>query len=305
MLSIQEVGSEVLGNNPRTFYAFCGTEYGIKKKYIDHLSNLYGNIKEVKTVNEILSTMSTKHLIPLTPCVYVIRYDDTFISSLNDKTAEKIKNTKIVGTIVCLYEDMKHLTKLEKFLPEFTVSIDPVNPQFLCKYLKNDFPELPERIINIVVTISSDYNQAHNMCYCLNLLDSFTLTSLNEYSISQLVGHQFESTEKQIQLGVASRNFKYLINVIDRYDDDSDRVLYTILQTMIELDKLLDNPKASSDLKDYIKVWSRADVYYMFMHTYDAIKKSRSSASVDPSRILIQLFGLLQFNPIPSLEVMS
>ena len=32
MLTIQDVGTEVLGNNPRNFYIFGGTEYGIDVK---------------------------------------------------------------------------------------------------------------------------------------------------------------------------------------------------------------------------------------------------------------------------------
>ena len=41
MLSVQDVGTQILGGNPGKFYVLCGTEYGIKKKYIDVLNSYY------------------------------------------------------------------------------------------------------------------------------------------------------------------------------------------------------------------------------------------------------------------------
>ena len=42
MLSIQDVGTEILNNNPGKFYIFGGTEYGIKCKYFDIIMTHYG-----------------------------------------------------------------------------------------------------------------------------------------------------------------------------------------------------------------------------------------------------------------------
>ena len=305
MLSIQEAGTQILGNEPKKFYAFCGVEYGVKKKYIDHIASLYnGRQKECQSVADLIDMMNVKHLIPLQPTVYVVRYDETFISALNAELANKIKSCKIIGTIVCIYEDDKHATKLDKYLPDYTVTIDNVSKQFLQKYLKSDFPELELRFINYIINIASDYNQAHNMCYCLSVLDNHTLDALTEADIIDLFGHSNSSSEAHIQLGVASKNFKYLINAIDDYVDDLDKLYYTILQTMIELDKLLTNPKADSKLKSYAKLWRPEDVYYMFMNTYSQLVKSRTQ-SIDTYNSLVYLFGLLQFSSIPDPEVMK
>ena len=104
MLTIQEVGTEIMQGNPRNFYVMTGSEYGIKRMYIQYLINHYKNYKEADSVESVLTTMSTKHFVPLQPTVYVVRYDDAFITSLNDKTSARIQSIKIIGTIVCLYE---------------------------------------------------------------------------------------------------------------------------------------------------------------------------------------------------------
>lgn len=305
MLTVQQVGTDILGGTPKAFYIFGGLEYGIKEKYIEILAKHYGNLIECPNVQEVINMMSKKHIVPLKPAVYVIRYDEAFASALSDALAEKVKHLNVVGTIVVIYENSKHVTKMDKYLSDHTVSIDAVSPQFVFKYLRSDFPQLPERFINIAISATSSYGQAKNMCRCMNMASANKLSGMSDSEIVSMFGCVNTSTESQVRLGVASRNFKYLITVADKYADDTDRILYCVLQTMIELDKCLDNSYGQSDVKKYIKQWTREDVYYMFMHTYQELKKLRSMSSYDVQNSLMYLFGLLQFAKIPSLEVME
>ena len=306
MLSVQDVGTQILGGNPGKFYVLCGTEYGIKKKYIDVLNSYYhGNQLESPTVQELINLMSRKHIVPLQPAVYVVRYDESFISSLSETTDAQISKLNIIGTIVCLYENSKHVSKLDKYLSNYTVSIDTVNPQFISKYLHSDFPQLEDRYINIAVSSSENYSRAKNMCKCMSFAPKEHLSAMSDGDIAKLFGCYDESTESQIRKGVASKHFNYLVSVSEKYQDNPDRILYTILQTMIELDKVSDNKHVQSDVKDYLKFWNREDIYYMFMHTYQELSKLRSMSSYDVQNSLIYLFGLLKFQRIPSLEVME
>lgn len=306
MLSIQELGTQILGGNPGKFYILGGTEYGIKQKYIDILVQHYsGNYSFAETVDEVLGLMGKKHLIPLKPCVYVVRYDEAFVSSVNDNTLKKIQGLNIIGTVVCIYEASKHVTKLEKYLPDYTSIIDAVSPQFILKYLKSDFPNLPDRFLNIAVAATNDYNRSKNMCRCMSSASPQVLGNMSDSELVKLFGCYDASTESQIRKGVASRQFKYLVEVSEKYPDDADRILYAILQTMIELDKALDNKHAQSDVREYLKYWTREDIYYMFMNTYEQLNKLRSMSSYDVQNSLIYLFGLLKFQRIPSPEVMN
>lgn len=306
MLSVQDVGTQILGGNPGKFYVLGGTEYGIKEKYINILKTHYnGNQVESPTVSDILNLMGKKHIIPLVPSVYVIRYDDTFVSSLSEDVCKKIDELNIIGTVVCIYESTKHVNKCDKYLPHYTASIDCVSPQFVCKYLHSDFPKLPDNLIKIAVSCSSDYGQAKNMCRCMNCVPHESLYKLSDGQISALFGYQDTSTEIQIRKGVASRQFNYLVEVANKYPESGDRIIYAILQTMIELDKSMDSPKSQSDVRDYLKFWTREDIYYMFMNTYEELQKLRSLSSYDVNNSLIYLFGLLKFSRIPSPEVMK
>ena len=305
MLSVQEVGTQILGGTPGKFYVLGGVEHGVKEKYIAILEQHYGNKIESPTVQELISMMSKKHIVPLQPTVYVVRYDESFVSSLSDATAKKIESTNIIGTIVCIYESPKHLTKLDKHLPNYTASIDAVSPQFIEKYLHTDFPKLPDRLIKAAVDMSTDYGQAKNICRCMSQVSPESLFSKSDEELAKLFGCNDTSTEAQVRKGIASRQFKYLVGVVEKYPEDADRILYAILQTMIELDKLLDNSRAQSDIRDFVKLWTREDVYYMFMNTYSELNKLRSMSSYDTNNSLIYLFGLLKFERIPSPEVMK
>lgn len=304
MISIQELGIQILQHNPQKFYIFGGSEYGIKMRYIDELEKYYGHKEEYSSVSELIDFMNTRHLIPIQPAVYVIRYDDLFYNQVSEKYASRIKKTNIIGTAVCIYDNSKIIAKMDKYIPEYTAIIDAINPQFIVKYLKSDFPEIPDNLINIVTSCSSDYGQAKNMCTSI-MLDLPHVKDMTGEDIKILFGYQDLSTQTQLRQGIAAKNFHYLIQILDKYDGQLDNIIYTILQTMIDLDKLFESKYIQSDIKNYLNLWRREDIYYMFMHAYDELKKLRSNSSYDILNSIIYLFGLLKFSPIPSLEEMK
>lgn len=305
MLSIQDVGKQILSHTPLPFYVMVGTEYGIKEKYIQILREHYGSSVESSSVSDLISMMRTRHIIPLTPKLYIVRYDEMFVSSLSDSIQTTIESTNIVGTIVCIYEQSKHSTKLAKYLPNFTVSVDSVSPQFVQKYLKSDFPSLSDDLIKIAVSCADNYGQAKNMCRCMATLPADSFSNMSPAEIAKLFGHVDISTENQLKQGIAAKDFKYLVVCAEKYPDEADHILYAILSTMVELDKLLDSSYAESNLRPYVKYWSREDIYHMFMHTYAQLVKLRSSTYSDVMNSVIYLIALLKFSRIPTLEAME
>lgn len=304
MLTIQDLGMQILNHTPQKFYIFGGTEHGIKTRYLEELAKHYGESEEHTSVSDLISLMNTRHIIPLKPKLYIVRYDDVFQSQISEKTANRIKNTNILGTIVCIYSNPKVVSKMDKFLPEYTATIDAVSPQFVFKYLKADFPDLPDRLINVALKCSTDYGQAKSICNSMTF-DTSEINKLQDSEIERIFGYQTLSTQTQIRQGIAARNFNYLLDIMSRYDGELDSILYSILQTMIDIDKLMTSKFGNSDIRDYVKLWKPQDVYYMFMHTYDELKKLRSNSSYDISNSLIYLFGLLKFQSIPSIEEMK
>ena len=304
MRNIQEVGLEILTNKPANFYVFVGPEYGIKMKYIETLKSFYGNLIEADSINSVLSAMKVKHIIPMKPSVYVVRYDEEFLSTLTDKTQANIQDCNIIGTVVCIYDQSKHATKLGKYLPDLTVSIDNVNNAYIEKYLHSDFPDLNDRFIKIASNIATDYNQAKNICRCMLNGPLEDMYKLSDDELVKLFGFTSTWTESAVKQGIASRNFNYLLSLLDLFDGDPSSIFYTILSTLIELDKCLDNKGGQSILSKYAKMWTREDIYYMFMNTYDMLKKSRTYSISNVKDCIIYLFSLLKFSRIPSKEVM-
>lgn len=304
MLTIQEVGTEIMQGTPRSFYVMTGSEYGIKRMYIQYLKDHYKNYKEADTVDSVLTTMSTKHFVPLTPTVYVVRYDESFIAALSDKTASRIKNTNIVGTIVCLYESEKHSNKVEKFLGDYTVHIESVNAQFIKKYLRKDFPSLEDNAIDAAVESCVDWYEAEQMCRCMMLDDDSHRRSQSKQDLKIAFGKAQELDEKVIKPIIASKDFGRLMYLIDKKEGEEDFVLYSILSTMLELEKITHNKYVESDLRSYQKLWTLKDIYNMFMQTYQQLIYMRS-ISPDPKNVLMYLITLMQFSEIPAVEVLS
>ena len=302
MRSIQEVGLEILSGSPAKFYVFTGVEYGIKITYINKLKEHYGgNYVAYDSVDAVLELMHKKHLIPLKPSVYVVRYDESFISSLNQTTSNYIKNTKVVGTIVVIYEDDKSTKKLDKYLPNYTVEIAKVSDNIVEKYLHSDFSGIPDRFVKLAIKCSSDYNQARNICQAMKCANTDDLYQLDDDRILKLFGYTDGSTDDMLKSGIAAKNFNYCLSVLEQYSE-YDTIYYTILQTLVELEKQKVSKFVSSELGKYAKLWTLEDIYYMFDNTYKCLIRSRS-AQIDIKSDIIILLSLLSFKSIPSMEV--
>lgn len=305
MISIQELGLSIMSDSPKHFYIIGGNEYGVKEKYIQTLTNHYGSKEEYPNISSVIDFLSVKHLVPVPPSLYVVRYDDTFVSGINEKLAHKIRSLKIKGTVLCLYNDAKQIAKLDKFLPDSTCIIEAVNPKFIEKYLHSDFPKLDDRSIKIATRCCTNYGHARNICNLMQYADPSLLASMSEGAVSRLFGCDDSSNEGDIQRAVANRNFVQAIRLLENYEGNFDNLVYTVLQTMIELEKAKTSKYPVAEWKDYTKFWKLEDIFNMFMNTYDELDKLRSNTSTDVKSSLIYLFGLFTFQDVPSVEVMN
>lgn len=302
MKTIQDVGLEIFNHSPAKFYAFLGPEYGIKCRYLDMIAETYkGSVVEADSVQSVISMMKTKHIIPLQPSLYIVRYDETYLSSLDNASFMKLKDIKMIGTLVMIYQTEKQCSKVEKYLPDISVYVGNVDTKFVEKYLKQDFPNLDSRLVKLAAYCGTDYGHAKNIGVCMNSVPSNQFMSYQDSDICKLFGKVDEVDDKVLQIHIAARDVNFLMSNINKFLENTDNTIYTLMSTMVEFDKIWGNKYSDSPIKKYQKVWSREDVYYMFMHGYHQLRLRRS-ISVNDENQLITLFSLLSFSPIPDIE---
>ena len=303
MRAIQDVGLEIFNKQPAKFYAFLGSEYGIKCKYIDMISEVYSHsIIEADSVKSIISLMRTKHLIPLNPCLYVVRYDEEFVSSLTTSSQSELFKLNMIGTLVVIYQSEKHCHKLAKYLPDICVDINQVDVKFVHKYLTQDYPDLSPRLIKLAAYCGADYGHAKNIGKCMSVVSSDKLNQMSDNDICKLFGKVSTIDEAELKVHIAAKDTSFLMANIPILVEDIDSIFYAILSTMTEFDKIWGNKYSDSPIKQFQKYWTREDMYYMFMHTYHQLLESRTS-SVNKECQLIHLFTLLSISPIPSIDI--
>lgn len=303
MLSIQQLGLEILNHKPRKFYVLGGSEYGIKARYIDELAKYYKQKIECNTVSEIIASSKVKQLIPLGPALYVVRYDEEFGSNISADLAKQILNLKIDGTVVCLYET-KYFSKIEKYLPDNSSFIEPINQNMIVKYLKSEFPNCSTHLVTIAANICRNYGHARNICIGMSACNPAIIDDMSDEEICKLFGYVEDSGNKEMQIAIASRKFANVNKCISEYTESYDSVIYDFLSVAVELDKLFDKKRVESNLSEYANLWKRQDIYNLFMQAYNQLSLIRS-LSVEPQNCLTYLAGLLQFNNIPSVEEMD
>lgn len=302
MRTIQDVGLEIFNHSPAKFYAFLGPEYGIKCRYLDMIAETYkGSVVEADSVQSVISMMKTKHIVPLQPSLYIVRYDETYLSSLDNASFMKLKDIKMIGTLVMIYQTEKQCSKVEKYLPDISVYVGNVDTKFVEKYLKQDFPNLDSRLVKLAAYCGTDYGHAKNIGGCMNSVPSNEFMSYQDSDICKLFGKVDEVDDKVLQIHIAARDVNFLMSNINKFLENTDNTIYTLMSTMVEFDKIWGNKYSDSPIKKYQKVWSREDVYYVFMHGYHQLRLRRS-ISVNDENQLITLFSLLSFSPVPGIE---
>lgn len=298
--TIQDVGQEFFDGNLKQLYFFLGSEYGIKQKYIELAEKHYNTTHiEKDSIDDIISLFSVARLFPLAPTVYVVRYDSEFLTKLTDKNIKTLEKLKIIGTLICIYEDSAQCKKIANAFPDYSISIDKVNPQFVVKYLTNDFPTMSNIAINNIVSITDNYALATTICQSLSMLPIDIQNQITPMEMRDMFGLDVEINDDFIKCCIAARDFKNLMNIID-YINDFDRFLYDTTSVCLELEKLKTNQHGKSILAPYVDYWTIADIYTLFNITYEELKLTRQGKLARDSACYIATS--IQFSPIPNLR---
>lgn len=304
MRQLSEVGNEILTHRPAHIYIMVGSEYGIKAKYLDILRDCYGTCREMTSVQDVENISKRRSLIPESPCLYIVRYDDVFIKGLNKQTADEFRQLKIRGTLVCIYESEAHTSKLEKYLPEYMISLDVLSDNIRYKYLKRDFPALSERMIKTVMKCSPYYYQNNMICGAICSVGENAFNKMSELKITQLFGNNQSATEKQFKNCILYKEYNKLLIMLETLQN-LNAAYYWFLQAMVDIDKEKTKPekiKSRGYYRSPVDLWSWNDIYNMFMIAYNELKQSRMY-SIDIKYSLIYLIGMLQYKQIPDMKV--
>lgn len=291
LISIQTVGAEILGNQPKSFYVFGGEEYGIKYKYLRHLTDYYKGAVESPAVEDVLTLMKGKRLLPLPPKLYVVRYDESFLGTLSADTQANIEKTKISGTIVCIYENPKQVSKCDKYLPDHTTIFNKVNPNFLAKYLKDDYPSLSDEVISAVLRVYDDYMNSYLLCNSLALLppDFIESRGLDEVIKSLMVDNR---SGRNFRYAFAARDVRGCLDILDEVDDYNSLYI-AMLSAILELESLICRSKYKSDLSSYVKYWDVDRICSMFSLVSDELERSRTYSGYDMYNSIVYIVSRL------------
>lgn len=295
MRSIQDVGREILSGSPAPFYIFVGCEYGIKYKYLQILKSHYGSYIECASVSEVLSSMKVKSLIPKPNMLYIVRYDEAFLSQLSSSTAKSLHELKIRGTIVCIYESQKHTDKLSKYLDDYMVSIDQLDDNYIIKYIHQDFPNIELSVINNIVYEFHDYYRSYLLCSSISCIDSSTIR-LSSNDIKTFFSTEYVTQFNNLE-AIKHRDYIYVLKNICDISDPAT-IFFDILQAMVEIDKIKHKSHLSADERSIDKLWPKSELWAYFQIAYDGLKFVRSH-SVDIRCVISTIITMMAYSPIP------
>lgn len=295
MITIQEFGTSVMNKDLKTLYIMCGCEYGVKHRYIQMISDIYnGRCIEYETLESVLDLMKVKRIIPLQPSLYIVRYDDSILQN-GEKLAKRVSSTKIIGTVIVLFESESAAGKCGKWFPDNTVTFDSVDPKFVKRYLKNDYPNIPDNTIDSVLSITTKYADASNICNCLSYIEH-DLALITDSDIRKTFTTNDVISIDNFKFGFAARDSAYCMRFLSSYTGQIDQVIYAALNALLEVEKCLSYKNAKSWASRYAKSWSINDIMSMFNNLYGILRESRSDSSYNTECALLCAIALMRFS---------
>lgn len=300
MRTIQDVGKEILSDNPKKLYIFLGKEYILKEKYIEFVTQHYsGNVREVNSYDDFTQIMrSTSFILPL-PTNYIIRYDSVFIKQLSKVIVSELLNAvnNLNGTLIFVYEQDSDAKKLDKFFADYTVTFFPISTQLQLRYLSQDYNGLNEIVLNNIIQLNCGYSISDKICNALSYCTDSTL--ITNQSIKSTFLSQYNNIISSLQLYFADKNYAGICRILDSILDLYN-IHYKLLSVIIELMKVRKSSYMNSAYKQYAPKWTNSDLYNMFNIIYNEIINLRTKTS-DAYNSILYIATFLCYDKIPEI----
>ena len=291
MRDLKDVACEIFNDTPSKLYILCGEEYGVKREYIEMLKRHYGDFSELSSVDTILTYFRTKHLIPPVPKLYIIRYDEDFVKSLNSGTSAMLDHINIIGTIVLVYEDGKHESALANYLPDYTTHVSTMHEKFIKKHLLSLFPDRMAEFIEHTDFRRLNYSEAYNLVLSASSLPDTELYSEEERNLVCDLSPVPQVTSDEFAFAFANKDFSSCAYIIQVYTGNLTDLFYSMCSVLIDLEAALSEPNRAKSRKygKSASKWNLRTVVTMFDMVYNHIKSSRTDVSMDMRDTLLYL----------------
>lgn len=279
-------------NKLNKFLVMIGSDFGMNQEYLDQISKIYGPCVECDTVDQVVSMVGQKRLIPLSSKHYIVRHDLNFLPSLDLNLSKKLNAMNIVGFLSIVIED-NDSPKLSKFLDDkcYLVSKMPVN--FLIKHLNKMYSNLSSQDIKSCIRLSDgNFGKSKLLCYCLQCS---TPLSLSFSDLEKTFKNNTSDDIKQLEKLVFKRDTRNILQFSESCNLAIEDMIYEIMHSMLELEKLICNKHNN------YKCWNVSDIYIVFSNCYFVLNKYRST-SCDQYSLFITLISCIGFKQIPLME---
>lgn len=299
MLSMQDGAAQLLSDAPGSLYFLTGPDYGVKRKYIDHVSGIYGgNVVETESFAALVDDLSRTSLFPRPSTLYIARYDKDLISNLDADLAKSLKSMRFSGTIIGIYQEDKSEKKLDKFFPDCTLRVNPLSEALQLKHLKSDHPGLDDGIVAKCIKVGGDYIKASNMCDALELLGQTEASSMSQGDLVDLFGCEPAYDKQRFKQAVTRRSTGSMYKMLDAHDSsDYSEMLYDMLSALFDVAKALESGKPSSVVPiEALRKWSLPQVKHMFDIIYEQISLIRSQPAYSQETALLYTISMFNFS---------
>lgn len=291
MLSIQDAAKELFITQPKQFYFFVGPDYGVKLQYVNKLIDKFNNTQyDFESIQDAYESLSKKTLIPRSPAVYVVRYDNQAASA-----SVNLHSLKFPGILLTIIDDEALETKLDKKYPDNVIRFNHMNTPIVFKNLTKKFPNLPTAIVESIASLDIDFYEAQTMCQSLSYLPSDSLTDFTKHDIISLFDYNQAFDELKFKRAVLSRSYKLASIEASKYEDDKSALIYSILSAYLEVLNCLENKHRDSYARKFVNKWNVQSVKIMYDVTFDQLTMLRKYPNYSPDTAIDYILGMLQF----------
>lgn len=279
MKLLKDLKEEILNNQINNFYVFFGNDFGLRKHYIDKLSENYDTVKVIETAEQF-NNNTTENSLFKTNTLYIIYNDLEFAKQSKEYIQRFI--TKINDDLIIM--DYETLPETSTLYTEFSINVtnfnnveDKIAYEFIDSEINvslNSKKELAYNCENNYNLILLETDKVKNYTQSKNVSNQNSLDNLTnkgqmiykydefniDYFMNDIISHN-------------TQNYSYWINLINKiYPDQLWICLSRVFSDLLiaYLVKKYGKYPGSSKAYDYGLSWSRAKIIREIDIPYEA-----------------------------------
>lgn len=237
MKKLEDLKTEIMNNQINNFYVFFGDDYGIRKHYINKISESFKKVSYLNTCEDVFAILKSKNLFNIKQLLVV--YDDLDFAKSSQTNIQSLISKLTDYTCILIYDSSFTSSTLYKMFGDYITEFQAVQTGIAKEFIQDeislidtDVEELAYNCDNLYNNILLETDKVKAYSLAKNLSQQNAYETL--YSKNQLIKKPDEFDSNLFMNAVLTGDYTNLAYLVSVAEMDTTKFLFTIMSMFFD-----------------------------------------------------------------------